>query len=75
MIEKVGLCILYELEPKALEIVAHALQILFHKPQTLAHEDSHRASSIRRRPKQLNWGEAWGDQGKALELLLGAREA
>jgi hypothetical protein len=28
--------------------------------------------SIRRRPKQLNQGEASGDQGDALELLLEA---
>jgi hypothetical protein len=55
--------------------VARARQILFHKPQTLAHEDSRRVSSIHHRLKQLNRGETWGDQGKALGLLLEAGEA
>jgi hypothetical protein len=55
--------------------VAHAQQILTFKPKTLAHEENHHASSIHHHPEQLNQGEARGDQGKTLGLLLGAREA
>jgi hypothetical protein len=55
--------------------VACAQRISSLNPQTLAHKESHRVSSIRRRLKQLNQGEAWGDQGEALELLIEAGKA